>query len=291
MDCLCIGFTFARIEGFMIRFSNAKINVGLYVTGKRADGYHNIESLFFPIGLQDAIELIPANENSLAIFGNAIPGNQAENSCMQALNLMQELYSVNTYKISIQKQIPIGGGLGGGSSNSAAVIHLINELEELNLSNLELQNIALQIGSDDAFFIENKAKFVSGRGEKMSESILELSGFKVVLINPNLHQSTKEAYEQVLVAPAAIDLQQVELAHLLNQSIQITNAFQFPFVTQFPETQEIINQLKQFDAIYASLSGSGSTFYGLFAPNQTISPRLELFAQTNGYFYDETKIL
>ena len=275
----------------MIALSNAKINVGLYVTGKREDGYHNIESIFVPIELKDAVEIIPAKQTSFHSYGNAIPGESSSNSCLKALQLMQKEHESNNYEISLLKQIPIGAGLGGGSSNASTVLQLINKKEELNLSNERLKELALQIGSDNAFFIENKTQFVSGRGEHLQECALNLSGYQIALIFPNIHLSTHEAYQNITIAPASVDLKTLTAKELFAQPERVTNAFQEVFINQFPESKKILTAYQEANALYASLSGSGSCFYGIFAPESEIPEQLRIFAQTNEYTYFESSCL
>lgn len=275
----------------MITFSNAKINLGLYVTGRREDGYHNIESLFLPIALCDAVELIPSTENEIRLFGNKIPGNLSENSCLKALQLMQERYTVQSYQINLFKRIPAGGGLGGGSSNASFVIRLINQLERLNLSNLEMEELALQIGSDNPFFIENTPKYVTGRGEIMQACPLDLKGYQLALIFPNVHMSTSKAYQLVEHGKPLFQLNELTVENFFEKQNQLHNAFQEPFLQLFPATKEIIHQMKKADTLYTSLTGSGSTFYAIYQPNQTIPNRLKEFAIKQNYQYFETTFL
>lgn len=275
----------------MITFSNAKINLGLYVTGKRSDGYHNIESLFLPIRLYDAIELLPEKENKLSLYGFPIPGEVSQNSCLKALSLMKREFGIQNYHIHLFKQIPTGAGLGGGSSNASFVIRLVNQMEELNLSNAEMENLAIQIGSDNPFFIENKAKFVSGRGEHLTDCSINLRGYKLVLIYPDVHMGTASAYQLVKYSQPNLDLQNLCLKQFLEHTTEVYNAFQTPFFDLFPNTQEILAKMNEAGAIYSSLSGSGSTFYSIYHPNQTIQPSLKEYAKTKQYLYFETNFL
>ena len=275
----------------MISFSNAKINIGLYVTGKRNDGYHNIESLFFPIQLYDAVEIIAAKTDDLFVYGNELPGAKEANSCLQALQLMKKHFQVQSYSIHLLKNIPAGAGLGGGSGNASAVLQLMNEKEKLGISNEKLENLALQLGSDNAFFIQNKPKYVSGRGEEFADCRLDLSGYQVILIYPSLHQSTAEAYKNVTIQAPAVQLKELTAKQFLAQPGKVSNAFQQPFLSQYPNTEKIIEVMYNAGAIYVSLSGSGSCFYGLFQPEANISQEPEQFARENNYQYFESKIL
>lgn len=275
----------------MLYFSPAKINLGLFVTGKREDGYHNLESLFLPIALYDAVELTPADKNEITIYGAEIPGDSSKNSCLLSLELMQREFGVSQYHISLLKKNPMGAGLGGGSANSAAVIQIINQLEQLNLSTEEMQNLALQIGSDNAFFIEQRPKYVTGRGENLQDCKVRLSGHKVVLIIPPVHQSTKEAYADVHFSKPTIELAELTDEQVVQKEVQLKNSFQESFLHRFPETEQILQSLEKNGSYYSSLTGSGAAFYGLFLPSQNIPEQLKHFAGNNGYRYIETKIL
>lgn len=275
----------------MLRLSNAKINVGLYVTEKRADDFHNIASIFVPIPLFDAVEIIPAKKNSLHCYGLPIPGNNSKNSCLQALELMQEHFKLPNYAIHLYKSIPTGSGLGGGSSNAAEIIKMINEHQQLSLSVSNMQELALQIGSDNAFFIENNAKYVTGRGEQLANCDLNLKQCKIVLIQPTVHRSTTEAYKQVTIAKPELNLLKLKVEELISNSKKPKNAFLDSFLNTFNQGEEILNQLQNAGAFYSSLSGSGSCFYGLFTENINIPENLKNFASSHQYFYFETTIL
>lgn len=275
----------------MIAFSNAKINLALYITGKRNDGYHHIESIFLPIKLQDAIEVIPAKENSIHIYGSEIPGNIEQNSCLKALHLLQKSFQIGNYEIHLLKKTPIGAGLGGGSSNSSEVLKLLNEYENLQLSKKELKTFALQLGSDNAFFIENCAKYVSGRGEVMKNCAIDLSNYKVVVIFPKIHRSTAKAYKNIHFSNIDFDLGSLSTEEFLANPYQLKNSFQDSFLREFPETEAILVELKHAKPVFASLTGSGSAFYGIFEPESEIPTSLSSFASENHYQYLETTIL
>jgi len=275
----------------MINFSRSKINLGLYVTGKRQDGYHNLESIFLPIEFTDAIELIPAQKNKLFLYGKQIPGSANNNSTLLTLQLMQKEFSVQPYHIHLLKNIPTGAGLGGGSANSAAVINIVNQLDQLNLSIAQRQQLALQIGSDNAFFVDQNPAYVSGRGDEIQSCKLKLSGYPVVIIIPPVHQSTAAAYKQVEITETPSHLKTITVKQLVSGDVLPTNAFQQPFLNQFPSSTSILIELNKAGAFYSSLSGSGSAFYGLFEKNKEIPNSLQLFALENGYSYIETQIL
>lgn len=275
----------------MIGFSIAKLNIGLYVTQKREDGFHDIESLFVPIALHDAIELIPAKKNELFVYHSLIPGNIANNSCLKALELMQKQYNIGSYEIHLLKINPIGAGLGAGSANATKVIQLINDIEQLALPVHTMQELAIKLGSDNAFFAETKAKYVSGRGEIIEPCALDAQGIKVVVIYPSIHYSTAEAYQSVTFSKPSIALQDATLEDVINNPTCFENGFQTSFVNKFPHTSDIVNVLKANDAFYYSLSGSGSSFFGLFSPDQDISSDIYQFCKKNNYKYLNTKIL
>jgi len=275
----------------MLSFSPAKINLGLYITDKREDGFHNLESLFLPIKLFDAIELIPAKKNELFIYGTPIPGKTSDNSCIKTVELLQENYSISNYQIHIYKNIPMGAGLGGGSGNSALIIRMINKLENLQLTVATMRKIALKIGSDNAFFIEDEPKYVKGRGDVIENCDFVTDGLKLVLVIPDVHQSTKEAYEQVNFQTPSFSLKKMTQQDIVNRRITPENDFQNPFIKANPKTKEILSVMKNSGAIYSSLTGSGSCFFGLFKKDEIIAPNLKLFTEKKGYKYIETEFL
>jgi 4-diphosphocytidyl-2-C-methyl-D-erythritol kinase len=249
----------------LISFPNSKINIGLYVTSKRADGYHNIESVFYPVPCVDALEFVPSSKTSFATTGIPVPGNEEHNLCLKAYQLLRTDFSeIGDIQIHLHKMIPMGAGLGGGSADGAFMLNMLSEFYHLNLSVIELKNYSAQLGSDCPFFIENKPAFVSGRGEVIENISLNLSGWWVVLVFPGIHVSTQLAFSKIRPAAAGIDLSQIELLPVEEWKGRIENQFERSVFQEFPIIDEIKTSLYQFGATYASMSGSGSSVFGLF---------------------------
>ena len=191
----------------MVSFPPCKINLGLNVVSKRSDGYHDIETCFYPVPLTDALEIIKADRFSFTASGNTIPGDAANNLCIKAYELLRRDFNLAPVAIHLHKIIPTGAGLGGGSSDGAHALRLLNVIFDLKLSGEKLKDYALQLGSDCPFFIENKPMFGSGRGEVLRDISLDLSGRFIVLVKPNEHVSTAEAYAGVTPASPSISIQ------------------------------------------------------------------------------------
>ncbi len=247
----------------MILYPNAKINIGLNVIKKRIDGFHEISSVFYPVkSLYDILEIIPSNILKFSSTGLNIPGK--ENICLKAVYLLQEDFNIGNVKIHLHKKIPIGAGMGGGSADGAYTLIALNNLFNLNLSNIQLKRYALKLGADCPFFIDNKPKYITGIGEKMQGINLDLSSYKLKFIFPKKHISTKEAYNDIIpVNP------KIHLLDLVNQSLdnwkgKVINDFEFLIFQKYPVLKKIKQQLYEDGAIYASMSGSGSMIYGIF---------------------------
>jgi 4-diphosphocytidyl-2-C-methyl-D-erythritol kinase len=255
--------------GFMVIFPNAKINIGLQVLDRRADGYHTISSVLYPIGLKDALEVIPQQDkigSTFSVSGISIPGDLPSNICLMAEQLLSQDYPVPDSRVHLHKHIPIGAGLGGGSSDGAFMIRLLNDVYELGLAWGEMHHYARQLGSDCSFFVSNRPAIVSGRGE-LTESInLKLKGYTLVLVCPAVHVSTREAYSMVQPSPADVDLESFILQHPPAEwKEQVKNDFELPVFRKFPELGAIKEKLYHSGAHYAAMSGSGSAVFGLFA--------------------------
>ena len=252
----------------MIRLSPAKINLGLRITGKREDDFHELHSIMIPIPFCDLIEItaISDTKSSLEFTQSGIkpdiPVN--ENLCVKALELFARKHPVGTLKIHLHKQIPFGAGLGGGSSNASTVIEMLNDLYGAPLSFDLLCDMAAELGSDCPFFLHHQPMLMEGRGELLSRIHLDLKGVYLVLLNPGLIISTAEAFQ--LVKPEKMETSLPDLTreprNMWRQSI--INDFEPPLFVKHPELRILKNKLYEFGAFYASLSGSGSSIYGLF---------------------------
>lgn len=251
----------------MISFPNCKINLGLNILRKRSDGFHDVSTLMLPIPFHDVLEIIKSNDAEKCQFsssGLTIPGKIEQNLCVKAYNLLDNEFSLPSVKIYLHKIIPMGGGLGGGSSNGAETLKILNDLFKLELSNQELKNFAAQLGSDCPFFIENKPQIAKGRGELLSPIDINLAGKFVVLLFPDVHISTKEAYAGIIPNKEHFNLEKVKSLPIKDWKSYITNDFEKSVFKKHPHLKDLKAKLYDFGAVFSLMSGSGSTVYGVF---------------------------
>ena len=263
----------------MIDFSNCKINIGLEIVSKRDDGYHNLESIFYPVPLNDSIEIIP-NENGfeLSQSGFIVEGEVESNLIYKAWKLLNQRFNFGGIKVHLHKQVPMGAGLGGGSANAARVLQMINKEFNLELTDDDLIPIAAKIGSDCPFFIYNKPAFAYNTGTDFVPSKLDLSGYYIVIIKPEISISTQEAYYGIATQKSEIDLKNIKKLSLADWKNNVVNRFEKHLFVKYKQLQEIKNQLYNHGAIYASMSGSGSAIYGIF------NKEVELIEFSESYF-------
>lgn len=257
--------------------ANAKINLGLNILKKRADGFHEIESIFLPISWYDYIEITPAEKVNFSSEGIKIPSSADGNLCLQAYQLLKSDFDLPPLHIHLNKQIPIGAGLGGGSADAAFVLKAINEKFNLQLDTPQLERYAAQLGSDCVFFIQNKSALVKGRGEAIepNEKYNPLKAYHVLMVKPDLFVSTKVAYQNVHP-----QLPKKPIAEIIQQPInswknELVNDFESALFPIFPELAEVKKRLYDAGAIYASMSGSGSCFFGVFEENEVDTTDLQ----------------
>jgi len=262
----------------MLVFPNAKLNLGLYVTGQRPDGFRNLESVFVPLPWCDALEVLPATgtaETTLALTGIPIPGDPATNLCLRAYELLRADFNLPPVQLHLHKVVPIGAGLGGGSADAAFALRALNDLFQLHLSVEDLQAYARKLGSDCAFFVANKPVFAYEKGDVFEEVSLNLTGTACKVVYPGLHISTTEAYAHVTPGAPRHDLRQALSQPVETWRDTISNDFEDALTPTYPILGEIKRQLYAAGAAYASLSGSGSAVYGLF-PGLDTPPNVEL---------------
>lgn len=250
----------------MLRFPKAKINIGLYVTSKRQDGYHTIESIFYPIPIADALEAVKADHSTcqLSIHGLTVAGDLENNLIFKAWKLLHDNYGIGGVDAWLIKQIPMGAGLGGGSGNGAHMLLLLNDLFELHIDTDTLETFAAKLGSDCPFFIRETPAYVTGRGDVMEPIDLDLSGKWLTLIHPGVHVGTKEAYSLITPIPAENDLRQLASLPLNEWGAMAINHFERPVAALHPVVREALSILQERGATFASMSGSGSAVYGIF---------------------------
>lgn len=265
----------------MLSFPNCKINIGLYITNKRTDGYHDLETVFYPIkSFHDALEAMPTKEeSSLKITGLEIEGSNRNNLVWKAYDMMQQRFpaKVPNLDIYLRKALPMGAGLGGGSADGAFMLKLLNDLCKLELDNNYLEDMALELGSDCPFFINNSPCFAMGRGERMYPVQLDLSAYSIQLICPeNLSISTREAFSIITPRTASYDLRQLTELPIDRWKDNVKNDFEYPVFQQHPILSTIKKELYAQGAIYASMSGSGSTIYGIFPKGKKADITLDI---------------
>jgi len=253
----------------MLVFPNCKINLGLHILGKREDGFHNLETVFYPVALRDALELIPATNYTTEIeftgTGLAVDGDIADNLCVKVYHLLKKDFpELPVVKVHLHKTIPMGAGLGGGSADAAFMLHLLNNKFELNISTPQLLNYALQPGSDCPFFIINKPCFATGRGEVLEEIKIDLSAYKIVLINPGIHVNTGWAFSNITPALPQKSIKEIVQQPVETWKYELKNDFEVPVFAVYPQIKEIKESMYNQGAVYAAMSGSGSTIFGIF---------------------------
>jgi len=259
----------------VVVFPNAKINLGLGIISKREDGYHNISSCFYPIPLSDILEVFPSNSFRFNSSGIDIPDDTNGNLCIKAYELLKADFDLKPVNIHLHKIIPIGAGLGGGSADASFTLKCLNEIFSLKLSTQQLESYASKLGSDCPFFIESKPVLAEGTGNIFSKIDVDLSGLYLVLINPGIHVSTAQAYSKVTPASPVKSINDILSEPIDNWQSGLKNDFEPSVFSQFPEIEEIKTALIKAGALYASMSGSGSSVYGLFEKPVKLSSHLE----------------
>lgn len=254
----------------MIIFPNCKINLGLSVVSKRDDGYHNIETIFYPIPFYDVLEVIindqtPNQDVQLSTSGKIIQGEEEKNLCIKAYRLLKKDFpEIPAISIHLHKNIPMGAGLGGGSADGAYMIRLLNEKFNLGLDSIKMKSYALQLGSDCPFFIDNKPSFAESRGEILQQVDLDLSRYGIALINPGIHVSTADAFRNISPSMPVHPYSEIKNTTLNQWKNILSNDFEKTVFELHPTIRQIKENLYKAGATYASMTGTGSTVYGVF---------------------------
>lgn len=258
----------------MITFPNAKINLGLNITEKRPDGYHNLETIFYPIPVEDALEihiLSDGNEKyRLHQAGLEIAGEVESNLVVKAYKLLDEQFDLPPVDIHLFKHIPSGAGLGGGSADAAFMLKLLNEKFNLGLSNETLEEYAARLGADCAFFIQNTPTYAEGIGNIFSPVSLSLKEYQLWLVKPDIFVSTRDAFSQIKPRHPEMSLKEIIQMPVSEWKKYMKNDFEESVFPQFPAIGEIKEEMYRQGAIYASMSGSGSSVFGLFATDAVL---------------------
>ena len=262
----------------MLFFPNAKINLGLGIIEKRPDGFHNIETLFYPIPLCDALEFIVADSNAesdrLTTSGLEVDGDPLSNIIHKALSIIREERYVPYLNIHLHKNIPVGGGLGGGSSDAAFMLRYLNRYFRFGISNDQLRAMALRIGSDCPLFIENVPAIGTGRGEILTTTGFSLAGYWILLGNPGIKINTGKAYSRATPCNQSINLAEKLSADTALWQETITNDFEAILFPDHPAIESLRDTFINMGAFYSAMSGSGSTVFGLFRERPSVPPAL-----------------
>lgn len=268
----------------MLSFANAKINLGLHVLEKRPDGYHNLETVFYPVKVFDVIELTdsPTGGTALGVHGAGIPGPATDNICLKAFAVLNKDFKLPPQQITLLKNIPVGAGLGGGSADAAFLVKLLNEKFSLGLSEAQMEDYVRPLGADCPFFIRNRPVYAAGKGDVFSDISIDLSGYFLALVKPGLHVSTAEAYHGIIPAIPSVPLKELIGLPVAKWRKNLKNDFEAPVFAKYPEIGQIRDHLYQKGAIYAAMSGSGSSVFGIFEKPIQL-PELETSC---GVFYD-----
>lgn len=253
----------------MIVFPNCKINLGLHILNKRTDGFHDLETIFYPLPFREALEIIPGEDETGEVnfitTGLSINLASADNICIKAYQLLKkDFQELPPVKIHLHKTIPASAGLGGGSADGAFTLLLLNKKFDLQLTDKALEEYASRLGSDCAFFIKNRSCIATGRGEVLEPVDIDLSSYKIVLVNPGIRINTAWAFKQIIPRSNRISLKKIIKESIANWKKTLVNDFEENIFKGYPEIEKIKTSLYEQGAIYASMTGSGSTVYGIF---------------------------
>jgi len=263
----------------VLSFPNAKLNLGLYVTARRPDGYHELATSFVPLPWTDALEVLPAPKgqaaSSLSLTGRPIPGEPATNLCLKAYELLRADHpTLPPVQLHLHKIVPIGAGLGGGSADAAFALRAISQVFALGLTTEQLEPYARRLGADCAFFLHNEPRLAHGRGDEFTPLALpDLRGVPCLVVYPGLHISTAEAFAGIVPRPPAHPLREALGQPMAAWRELVSNDFEAVLAPRYPVLADIKARLYAAGATYASLSGSGSAVYGLF-PGLAEAPAL-----------------
>ena len=259
----------------MLCFPNAKINLGLNIAEKRLDGFHNLQTVFYPISLCDVLEFVRSDGDGVSVLfqntGIETGAAHSDDLCVKAYELLKKDFSLPSLSIHLHKIIPVGAGLGGGSSDAACMLTALNKIFNLGLTLTDLVDYASRLGSDCAFFVYNEPSYAWNKGDSMRGISLDLHQYYLILVYPNIHISTAEAYSSVKPAMPDLSPETVVKMPVDEWKYYLTNDFE-PFVfSAYPEVAEIKQKLYNMGADFAAMSGSGSAVYGLFrsSPEKT----------------------
>jgi len=265
----------------MVTFPNCKINLGLSILRKREDNFHDIETAFFPLPYYDVLEII-TSESDIEFINSGISAGEAKsNLCIRAYELLKKDFpDLPKIKMHLYKTIPMGAGLGGGSADGAFTLSLLNKKYQLNISQSQLSEYALQLGSDCPFFLMNKPAIAKGRGEQLEGINLSLAGYKIIIVNPAIHISTKELFQQIVPAVPAKRIKNILQQPIESWKNDLVNDFEKIVFRIYPQIKTIKDELYQNGALYASMTGTGSTVFGILRHSEEVH-----ILNENSYIY------
>jgi len=270
----------------MILFAPAKINIGLLITERRPDGFHNLQSVMYPVDLCDMIEIRPSEKAKQGIqfsqSGIPVGEGTGDNLCEKAYEIMARKVRLPPVDLHLHKQIPVGAGLGGGSSNATATLRGLNQLSDDPLTREEMHELALSIGSDCPFFLHQEAMMMEGRGEVLTPASVNLDGFYLVVLYPGLYISTADAYAGVIPEIPAVHLGRIVTKPVEEWQGGVINDFEKGIFRNYPELEILKKELLDAGALYASLSGSGSSLFGIFTGSPDLPDNLSRYVVWRG---------
>jgi 4-diphosphocytidyl-2-C-methyl-D-erythritol kinase len=269
--------------------SISKINIGLNIVSKREDGYHNLETIFYPIQLHDVIKFRKSNKINFS-SNSTLLNSEKDNLILKAINILEKLTNKKlNVEIHLDKKIPIGAGLGGGSSNAAFTLKTINELFELNISNKELRKLALTLGSDVPLFLFDLPAYAESRGEKLEKLNFKIRDY-ILIVNPNIHISTKWAFSKISPKPSKNNLKEILERYPNDYKIwkeTITNDFEEVVLSEYNQLKDLKNTLIEIGSKFCIMTGSGSTFIGIFDNDERLNEAISFAKEKNYFFYTE----
>lgn len=259
----------------MLTFPNAKINLGLNIICKRPDGYHDLETVFYPVPLQDALEITPRHEDkgkkyALHLSGQEVSGPEDDNLVVRAYRMLDQDFSLPPVDIHLFKHIPSGAGLGGGSSDAAFMLRMLNEMHGLGLTVKQLEEYAVRLGADCAFFIQDKPTYAEGVGNIFSPVTLSLAGYQLWLVKPDIFVSTRDAFSRIIPRRPEVSVKEAVRHPVEEWRECLHNDFEKSVFVLFPRIAEIKEEFYRLGALYASMSGSGSSVYALFKAGEKL---------------------
>jgi 4-diphosphocytidyl-2-C-methyl-D-erythritol kinase len=266
----------------MLAFPNAKINLGLHILNRRSDGFHDIETVFYPVHWCDVLEIILSDQNqvkskstSFRSSGIKIIGSKQKNLCIKAFELLKQKYNLPQIQMHLHKVIPIGAGLGGGSSDASHALMLLNNLFNLRMTREELESEATKLGSDCAFFIRNKPVLAKGKGNEFEEIEVTLKDYFLVIVKPDIYINTADAYKSVTLSTERKSLKEITEKPVSEWKKYLVNDFEKSIFNKYPLVEYVKKELYYHGATYASMSGSGSAVYGIFKEKVNLETKFE----------------